>query len=163
MRGICEILAVDISISNTGKFFCAAINIRVSAIQFRMAPHQTKKGKHESNTSDVLRTGEGQSATGDRELSWQHTGNPGSARHLQKHLLRMESRSRDWQGVTPADRKLDAQLLSRFAGSETPEDDQQDSIARTMLCASTFVREARHHRRTSRYAQLLRSRSLRCP
>ena len=33
-----------------------------------MAPHQTRKGKHESNTSDVLRTGEGQTATRDREL-----------------------------------------------------------------------------------------------
>ena len=37
-------------------------------MQFRMAPHQTKKGKHESNSSDVLRTGEGQTATRDREL-----------------------------------------------------------------------------------------------
>ena len=37
-------------------------------MQFRMVPHQTKKGKHESNTSDVLRTGEGQTATRDREL-----------------------------------------------------------------------------------------------
>ena len=37
-------------------------------MQFRMAPHQTKKGKHETNTSDVLRTGEGQTAARDREL-----------------------------------------------------------------------------------------------
>ena len=37
-------------------------------MQFRMAPHQTKKGKHETNTSDILRTGEGQTATRDREL-----------------------------------------------------------------------------------------------
>ena len=37
-------------------------------MQFRMVPHQAKKGKHESNTSDVLRTGEGQTATRDREL-----------------------------------------------------------------------------------------------
>ena len=132
-------------------------------MQFRMVPHQIKKGKHESNTSDVLRTGEGQTATRDRELSWQHTGNPGSARHLQEHILRMESRSRDWQGVTPADRKHAAQLLSCFAGAETPEDHQQDSRARTMHCASTFVREARRHRRTSQYAQLLYPRSLRCP
>ena len=33
-----------------------------------MVPHQIKKGKHESNTSDVLRTGEGQTAKRDREL-----------------------------------------------------------------------------------------------
>lgn len=32
-----------------------------------MAPHQAKKGKHESNTSDVLRTGEGQAATRGQE------------------------------------------------------------------------------------------------
>lgn len=81
-------------------------------MQFRTAPHQTKKGKHESNTSDVLRTGEEQTATRDRELSWQRTGNPGSAWHLQEHILRMESRSRDWQWVTTADRKLATQLLS---------------------------------------------------
>ena len=37
-------------------------------MQFRMVPHQTKKGKHESNTSDVLRTGEGKTATRGREL-----------------------------------------------------------------------------------------------
>lgn len=123
-----------------------------------MAPHQTKKGKHESNTSDVLRTGEGQSATGDRELSWQHTGNPGSTRHIQKHILRMESRSRDWQGGAIADRKHAAQLLSCFAGAETPEDHQQDTGARAMHCASTFARKARRHRRTSQYAQLLYSR-----
>jgi hypothetical protein len=36
-------------------------------MQFRMAPHQTKKGKHESNTLDVLRTGEGQTATRGQE------------------------------------------------------------------------------------------------
>ena len=36
-------------------------------MQFRMASHQTKKGKHESNTSDVLRTGEGQTATRGQE------------------------------------------------------------------------------------------------
>ena len=36
-------------------------------MQFRMAPHQIKKGKHESNTSDVLRTGEGQNATRGQE------------------------------------------------------------------------------------------------
>ena len=33
-----------------------------------MVPHQIKKGKHETNTSDILRTGEGQTATRDREL-----------------------------------------------------------------------------------------------
>ena len=37
-------------------------------MQFCIATHQTKKGKHESNTSDVLRTGEGQTATRDQEL-----------------------------------------------------------------------------------------------
>ena len=37
-------------------------------MRFRIASHQTKKRKHESNTSDVLRTGEGQTATRDREL-----------------------------------------------------------------------------------------------
>lgn len=36
-------------------------------MQFRMVPHQAKKRKHESNTSDVLRTGEGQTATRGRE------------------------------------------------------------------------------------------------
>ena len=36
-------------------------------MQFRMAPHQIKKGKHESNTSDVLRTEEGQTATRGQE------------------------------------------------------------------------------------------------
>ena len=77
-------------------------------MRFRMATHQTKKGKHESNTSDVLRTGEEQTATRDRELSWQHTGNPGSARDLKEHILRMEVRRRNQQGVTPADRKLGA-------------------------------------------------------
>jgi hypothetical protein len=41
---------------------------RVSAMQFRMAPHQIKKGKHESNTSDVLRTGEGKNAMRGQEL-----------------------------------------------------------------------------------------------
>ena len=32
-----------------------------------MAPHQIKKGKHESNTSDVLRTREEQTATRGQE------------------------------------------------------------------------------------------------
>ena len=70
------------ALRHTEYFHCAAINIRVRAMQFRMASHQTKKGKHESNTSDVLRIGEEQAATRDRELSWQHTGNPGSVRHI---------------------------------------------------------------------------------
>ena len=47
-----------------------------------------------------------------QELSWQHTGNSGSARHLQEHILRMEGRLRNQQGVTSAVRKLGAQLLS---------------------------------------------------
>ena len=38
------------------------------ALQSRKAPHQIKKGTNETNTSDVLRTGEGQTATRDREL-----------------------------------------------------------------------------------------------
>ena len=64
------------------------------------------------------------------------------------------------RGGAIADRKHAAQLLSCFAGAETPEGHQQDTGARAMHCASTFARKARRHRRTSQYAQLLYSRSL---
>ena len=37
------------------------------ALQSRKDPHQIKKGTNETNTSDVLRTGEGQTATRGRE------------------------------------------------------------------------------------------------